>query len=253
MLLEALEELRWQLEKAYEDAEGLLTLDGASTELNVVFKAWHTNLVKVKVKDEREHLFGSYLLGLCYKSRRPTPEADSLRSKLILKFTQDCGRLLVIMQNAAEYLFAVEKLPSPRSAEIVESGDTVPVAADAQGSHENEGSGRATEGRHGQIATNPQGDQEGAMLKKRWWHSPEETRPPEFPHGPLKGKQIALAEAICPYLKRATSRVALHTLGKDGILWIVKYRSQLCEVFFRDHVTWSESNASWKKTQETNK
>src|SRR5687768_14781005 len=50
-----------------------------------------------------------------------------------------------------------------------------------------------------------------------WCHGASETHPPTFPHGPVRGTQNELAEAICPGKRIDTRR--LHNKAKNTI-WI---------------------------------
>jgi hypothetical protein len=78
----------------------------------------------------------------------------------------------------------------------------------------------------------------------RWYHTPNEPRPPEYTSGPLVGTQLFLAKIICPVFGHAVDRRALHDLGLDGFLWIVKSpRRQCCQVYFREQHLYAEANA----------
>jgi hypothetical protein len=91
----------------------------------------------------------------------------------------------------------------------------------------------------------------------KWFHEPDEPRPADYKYGPLTGKQIELAKAICPRAGRAASVRRLHRLSADGVLWTVMRRPQLLEVYFKDLETKAEANAKLiearNKPKETQK
>ena len=80
-----------------------------ASETAAIIHTWYCNLHRLVVANEQEHLVGTYLLRLCNESR-VKPEAESLRNILTQNFSEDFGRFLVTIQDAAEYLATAERL-----------------------------------------------------------------------------------------------------------------------------------------------
>jgi hypothetical protein len=85
---------------------------------------------------------------------------------------------------------------------------------------------------------NDQSSDTSSTANSLWYHSLQEPVPDQFKFGPLYGKQIYLASIICPSFSQTVDPRALHSLARQGFLWIRRPRgAQLCEVFFlNEHI-----------------
>jgi hypothetical protein len=243
--LESNEELRWQLHLAYRDVDSLLTdvgslltdsdrrlhevegnLDDCTRpNVNSTLRDWRRKLWEFKVEDEQDHLFGSYMLGCCHQSVDTGSAAESLRSHLIRRLSQDDGSLIAIIQQTAEFLLMTDP---PASSPTTTSVDVT----------------REAEANNTPIGTDARNEGGGQVTSKRWYHK-EPPSHTEYPHGPLLGNQKTMADIICQNIKGGKDRRALKRLGEDGAIWIVQISPQRLEVYFRDDYLWPASNSSY--------
>jgi hypothetical protein len=94
-------------------------------------------------------------------------------------------------------------------------------------------------------------DQPSSEEGETWFHSADMAIPEKYRHGPLRGNQQLLAEAICKHAGREPDTRGLQALGKIGVVWIVRHAAHDNSVYFQDYVLWSESNSSWKILQNS--
>jgi hypothetical protein len=199
-----------------EDVERLLRLGGLAQETIDALARWQAVLSSLVVDDDREHLFGSHLLRLCREARKTAPAGQGLNT-LIERLAKDASRYTAVLQATAEYLLAAAK--EGKATEV----STAPVEQPA--------------GQQG-LGDRPQPD------VPDWAHLPSEERPPAFAFGPLTGKNITLAQAICPHFNYEPDVRALHRLGKAKEVWIVRVEAQLLKIYFKDQPLYAQCNSA---------
>lgn len=205
---ESVDQVRWRLPGAFEDVDRLLKSGEFDESIRGVLRDWHGKVWDLMMLDEKEHLFGSFLLNLCVKSRAVPGDQKKLEERLI-QVSHDWTRLVEKLKRTAEFLFVADE-NSPSSNQTT-----------------------------AEIANM------GAKVSGAWCHEPGIPRPPEYKKGPLRGTQIFLADVVCPPAGREPDPRALQRLGRTGVIWIERYGTQDFAVYFMDDDLWPQANARY--------